>query len=63
MHTMDATASFDQFTELAEQDGKVFVALLQASKDIASWWLRIFLLIFFIRPVFNPCAIRAFYLP
>lgn len=43
---MDATASFDQFTELAEQDGKVFVALLQASKDIASWWLRIFLLIF-----------------
>ena len=50
MNTLNPAISLNQFAELAEQDGRIFFAILQAvrqaAKSIVSWWLSIITIIF-----------------
>lgn len=48
---MNAIVSFNQFAVVAEQDGRIFFGILQAAKSMASWWLRLILIIFLAIPL------------
>jgi hypothetical protein len=51
MNTLNPTVSFNQFAIIAEQDGRIFFGVLQAAKSMASWWLRLILIVFLAVPL------------
>lgn len=51
MSTLNPTISFNQFAIIAGQDGRIFFGVLQAAKSMASWWLRLILIVFLAVPL------------